>query len=188
MRGSTSKEELSTISRRDLLKAGVALAGVTAVPNLFTLASATAGTAVGTLRTISEWEQAVLEFWDVPGSFGNEHYLQRSLSGDSYRQYWLGYGVDAVTALAQATGDADWLNCGLTYAQNLMDTAVLSSSLPNSQYKDGYLAWPSGRTGYIGMEIPLDESICWRSVARMLKVIRDTPAWYNDTAVRNGTT
>jgi hypothetical protein len=172
------------LSRRTLLKAGGALAAVVAAPTWVRPRMAAAAPPT-TLRTVMDWEQGVLEFWDDEQQYGNPWFVEHSLSGDSYQQYYVGYGVEGATALAQATGKAIYLKSALEYSANLVATAVVSSSLPASQWQDSYLAWPSSRSGHVGEEVPLDESICWRSITRMLTVIRDTPAWYGDPAIRS---
>ncbi|WP_419658953.1 hypothetical protein [Desulfosarcina variabilis] len=107
----------------------------------------------------------------------------RSLSCDSWRQYFLSYGIDAHIAMFRATGNLEYLDRALFYINNLIDTAVVSSSLSRSQYKDSYLGWANHshrELGDDGREYPLFESICWRYVAHLLRVMKETPDVYND--------
>ena len=111
----------------------------------------------------------------------------RSLSCDSWRQYFLSYGIDALVAMFRATGNHEYLDRALFYINNLIDTAVISSSLSRSQFKDSYLGWANHshrELGDDGREYPLFESICWRYVAHLLRVMKDTPDVYNDAGYR----
>ncbi|RKH70261.1 hypothetical protein D7X55_11040 [Corallococcus sp. AB049A] len=127
------------------------------------------------LRPVTTWEGMFVEEW------GREHmqtFLPWSNSRDSWDFYNLAYGLDANTAMYRATGKRAYLDRALLYANNLMASARVSSSLPNSQFKDGYLGWTSSLSSPAGQEVPLYESYCWRYVTRMLRVIRETPDLY----------
>jgi len=109
----------------------------------------------------------------------------RSLSGDSWQLYDLGYGIDGATAMAEATGDASYLGDALDWAENAIFTAVPSSTLVDPRYRDSYLGWVSTTpTQTPGEEVPLYEFYCWRYVTRLLRAIRHNPNWYSDPAIR----
>lgn len=133
------------------------------------------------LRTVAAWEARFLSRWD------EEHrtdLLPRSTSGDSWQYYFLAYGIDGNTAMYRATGDPRYLDRALLYVDNMVADARPSSSLRRSQFKDGYLGWASGRRDTRGREVPLFESYCWRYVTRLLRVLRETPALYEDARYR----
>lgn len=122
-----------------------------------------------------------LRTWD------KEHvadYLPRSLSGDSYQYYNLAYAIDGDTAMYRATGNTLYLDRALLYVNNVVASARISSSLPGSAFQDSYLGWTSVNSDTQGQEVPLYESYCWRYVTRLLRVIHDTPALFNDPAYR----
>ncbi|MCY1023595.1 hypothetical protein [Pyxidicoccus sp. MSG2] len=134
------------------------------------------------LRTVDAWERLFLNTWE------REHrmeYLPRSKSTDSWDFYSLAYGIDANTAMYRATGRTVYLDRALLYVNNLVDTARVSRSLPRSQFKDGFLGWASTLSDPAGEEVPLYESYCWRYVTRLLRVIRETPELYVNTAYRS---
>jgi hypothetical protein len=134
------------------------------------------------LRTVEAWEQLFLNVWE------REHLtdsLPRSTSTDSWDFYGLAYGLDANTAMYRATGRTVYLDRALLYVNNLVGTARVSLSLPQSQFKDGFLGWASTLSDPAGQEVPLYESYCWRYVTRLLRVIRETPELYDNTAYRS---
>ncbi|MBZ4420835.1 hypothetical protein [Myxococcus sp. RHSTA-1-4] len=134
------------------------------------------------LRTVGAWERLFRTAWE------REHvtdFLPRSNSTDSWDFYGLAYGIDANTAMYRATGRTVYLDRALLYVNNLVDTARVSSSLPRSQFKDGFLGWASAQSDPAGQEVPLFESYCWRYVTRLLRVIRETPALYANPAYRS---
>jgi hypothetical protein len=137
--------------------------------------------AVAPLRTVAAWEQLFLGRWNA------EHtadYLPRSQSLDSWQFYNLGYAIDGNTAMYRATGKTQYLDRALLYVNNVVNNAKVSSSLPKSSFKDSYLGWASARSDTVGQEVPLFESYCWRYVTRMLRVIRETPALYDNATYR----
>ncbi|WP_246357100.1 hypothetical protein [Pyxidicoccus fallax] len=137
--------------------------------------------ATAPLRTVAAWEQLFLGRWNA------EHtadYLPRSNSLDSWQFYNLGYAIDGNTAMYRATGKTQYMDRALLYVNNMVKNAKVSSSLPKSSFKDSYLGWASARSDTVGQEVPLFESYCWRYVTRMLRVIRETPALYDNPTYR----
>ncbi len=134
------------------------------------------------LQPVSYWEQRFLETWDLE----YETDLPASRSVDSWDHYELGYAIDASTAIFRATGNTTYLDRALEYVVNVVATARVSSSLPTSQYRDDYLGWISNRADLdpSGVEVPLYESYFWRYATTMLRVMRDTPAVYDDPSYR----
>lgn len=137
------------------------------------------------LRSVSEWERAFLGAWngEHTGSF-----LPKSTSGNSWEYYNLAYGIDANVAMYEATGKTQYLDRALLYTTNMMASARVSSSLPNSQFRDRFLGWPASHhpsdTAIRGGEYPLFESYAWRYVARMLRVMHDRPSLLGDPRYR----
>ena len=83
--------------------------------------------------------------------------------------------------------DIEHLAPALEYAENMISTARVSSSLPTSDFGDEYLGWvswshPEGNTD--GREVPLFESYCWRYVTRMLRAMRENEEVYTDPTYR----
>ncbi|WP_242588511.1 hypothetical protein [Corallococcus macrosporus] len=111
-------------------------------------------------------------------------FLPWSNSRDSWDFYNLAYGLDANTAMYRATGRRAYLDRALLYVNNLVASARVSSALPGSQFKDGYLGWTSALSVPAGQEVPLYESYCWRYVTRLLRVIRETPDLYASATYR----
>lgn len=134
------------------------------------------------LRSVADWEKLFLNIWN---STHTNDWLPRSLSLDSYQFYNLGYGIDGNTAMYRATGKTQYIDRALLYVNNMVKNAKVSSSLPTSRYKDSYLGWTSKESGTSGQEVPLWESYGWRYVTRMLRVIRETPALYNNPTYRS---
>jgi hypothetical protein len=137
------------------------------------------------LRTVAQWESLFLQSWE------SEHvntYLPLSTSRNSWRYYNLGYGIDGLTAMFEATGNTKYLDRALLYVRNVIGSAVPSSSLPNSQFKDGYLGWGAWDhptdPSIAGGEYPLYESYCFRYVTRLLRAMRNHAGVYADPAYR----
>ena len=112
----------------------------------------------------------------------------RSFSINSWQFYNLAYGIDGNVAFFEATGKKEYLDRALTYAENCVASAEPSKSLPASQFKDDYLGWPAMNhpldRSIRGGEYPLYESYCWRYVTRLLRVMRRTPAIWDDDDYR----
>lgn len=134
------------------------------------------------LRSVASWESLFLNRWN---SEHNSSFLPMSTSLDSWQFYGLAYGIDGNTAMYRATGKTQYLDRALQYVNNMVRNAKVSSSLPKSQFKDSYLGWASARSDTYGQEVPLFESYCWRYVTRLLRVIRETPALYNNSSYRS---
>ncbi len=113
-----------------------------------------------------------------------ERSLDESESADSWDYYNLAYGIDAYTAMYEATGETRYLDTALELITNTVEDARPSSSIKTSQYRDRYLGWTSRRADVRGEEVPLFESYNWRYVTRTLRVMRQTPAVYDDPAYR----
>lgn len=127
---------------------------------------------------VSEWEKWFLAIWDQEDS---EKFSKWSTGKDSYWYYFLAYGIDGNTAMYEATGKTEYLDRALLYINNVVKDAKVSSSFPDSQYKDNYMGWICTTSGEEeGKEVPLYESYMWRYVTETLRVIRQTPALYGD--------
>jgi len=131
------------------------------------------------LLTVDAWESRFLSVWET------EHetlYDGWSQGDNSFWYYFLSYAVDGDTAMYLATGNHRYLDRALYYVNNVVAAARISSTLPDSQYKDGYLGWISGQDNFL--EAVLRESVLWRYVTRLLVVIRQTPELYYDPTYR----
>lgn len=122
------------------------------------------------LMTIAAWESRFRE------RMANEHLenLDLAESGDSFLHYQLAYAIDGFAAQYEATGNTEYLNHALTYIWEVMASAVVSSEIPNSQYRDDFKGWGASRhpdPKIDGEEYPLFESYFWRYVARLLRVM-----------------
>ncbi|CAM3760624.1 hypothetical protein G4177_26580 [Corallococcus sp. ZKHCc1 1396] len=142
----------------------------------------TSQAAVAGLRTVAAWETLFLKRWN---SEHTSSFLPMSKSLDSWQFYNLAYGIDGNTAMYRATGKTQYMDRALLYVNNVVNNARVSSSLPRSNFRDSYMGWASARSDTVGQEVPLFESYCWRYVTRMLRVIRETPALYNNANYRS---
>jgi hypothetical protein len=133
------------------------------------------------LQSVDDWERLFLAHWDFEHT---ESFLPKSLSRDSWRFYGLAYGIDGNTAMYRATGKVQYLDRALLYVNNVVSTARDSWSLEGGPFEDVYRGWTSQNPDTLGLEVPLYESYCWRYVTRLLRVIRETPALYNNTGYR----
>jgi hypothetical protein len=93
--------------------------------------------------------------------------------------------LDDPVAMYLASGKTRYLDQALQRSNNLLATARRSSTLGPEAYGDSYLGWVSRKNGMTGQEVPLYESYAWRYITRMLRVIRQTPALYNNATYRN---
>jgi hypothetical protein len=86
----------------------------------------------------------------------------------------------------RATGNRQYLDRALLYVDNVVASARPASAMKTSQYHDRYLGWVSNNKDLRrrGTEVPLYESYFWRYATTMLRVIRNTPAVYNDPTYR----
>jgi hypothetical protein len=140
---------------------------------------ATAGTAPA-IRPVSYWEQ------QFAGAQANNlaQNLPLSVSSDSWDYYNLAYAIDANVSMYEATDNALYLDQALAYVTNMVSRAVPSSTLGARAFRDGYLGWVSQRSDVQGQEVPLFESYAWRYVARLLRVMHDSPQIYGNPAYR----
>ena len=129
---------------------------------------------------VEHWQQR----FDAKADALHERSLYESKSADSWDYYTLAYGIDAYTEMYEATGETRYLDTSLELIANMVEDARPSSSIETSQYRDRYLGWTSEREDVRGEEVPLFESYAWRYVTRTLRVMRQTPAIYDDPAYR----
>lgn len=132
------------------------------------------------LRSVADWEKLFLGSWNAEHT---SKFLSMSTSNDSWQFYDLAYGIDGNTAMYRATGKIQYLDRALLYVNNMVATARVSSSL-GSNFHDSYLGWKGKRPNVFNQEVANDESYCWRYVTRLLRVIRETPALYENTTYR----
>ncbi len=151
-----------------------------------TLAQADPSNASAGLRSVAEWEKLFLAVWDKEHS---RTYLPLSQSGNSWEYYDLAYAIDGLTAIFEATGNTQYLDRALLYIDEVIKDAKVSSSLPNSQFKDSYLGWPAFNhptdKNIQGGEYPLFESYLWRYVTKLLRVMRQNDRIYSDSRYRS---
>ena len=133
---------------------------------------------LGRLEPVSWWDGRFGEYWrsERPKA------IQLSRSADSWDHYSLSYSVDALAAAYQATGKRTYLDDAMTLVENVMATARPSTSLPGSDFKDGFRGWASAQEN--GGEVPLYESYFWRYATSLLVVIHQTPALDDDGTVK----
>ena len=166
------------------LVAGVALAMVAGAALVVAPApEADAATDVAILP-VGHWEQRFLQI----AATDHSRNLPLSQSGDSRKFYDHAYSIDANVSMYEATGKASYLDRALLYTTNMVDDARPSSLLGPGAFGDAYLGWTSkatdsGNASTYGTEVPLFESYAWRYVARMLRVLRESP-FYANTAYR----
>lgn len=129
------------------------------------------------ISSVSYWQQQ----FDAGSASLWSTSVAQSRSGDSWDLYNLAYGIDAYTAMYEATGATKYLDRALTLANNEMATAKPSSQLGTRAYRDSYVGWVSQRSDVKGQEVPLFESYGWRYVGRLLRVIRFSPAYASGT-------
>lgn len=113
--------------------------------------------------------------------------LKLARSGDSFLHYQLAYPLDGFTAMYEATGKAAYLDYALRYTTEVIDSAVASSAIANSQYRDSFMGWEADRhpnPKIDGKEYPLFESYFWRYAARMLRVMKTSGLVEQDLAYR----
>jgi hypothetical protein len=132
------------------------------------------------LRSVADWETLFLSTWNTEHT---SSFLPKSTSNDSWEYYNLAYGIDGNTAMYRATGKLQYLDRALLYINNMVASARVSSSL-GSNFHDSYLGWKAFRSDLLNQEVALDEAYCWRYVTRLLRVIRETPALYDNAIYR----
>jgi len=90
--------------------------------------------------------------------------LMRSKSRNRKQEYyWLGYYIDGLSSIWQATGDNLYLDEALALIKNTTDDAI--------SVGDGYKGWPSADNEEHG----LWDSFYWRHVATLLRVMYQSP-------------
>jgi hypothetical protein len=134
------------------------------------------------LRPVGYWEEQFDAGWADELQMSDP----QSKSADSWDHYELSYDIDSNTAMFEATGKTQYLDRALHYVNNVVASAKPSSSLPTSQYHDKYLGWVSNQKDLDrpGTEVPLYESYLWRYATTTLRVMRQTPAVYDDPKYR----
>lgn len=121
----------------------------------------------GQIKNVDYWENRFLKSW-------NKEYkkaIPMSKSNDSWQFYNLAYYIDANVAMYRSTKNLRYIDRAIEYTLNMINSAVPSSSMPNSQYKDSYYGWanfsaPSYKND--GKEYALFESYAWRYVSDLL--------------------
>lgn len=122
------------------------------------------------VRSVASWQSRFADEW----ARSREDAYAWSRSGDSWNHYRLGFYLDALTAMYRATGERQYLDEALALSEDLVDTARPSSALPTSQYRDDYRGWVSrSRAEAGGREVPLYESVAWRYVTTLLRVMHE---------------
>lgn len=132
------------------------------------------------LKPVKHWEGLFLKNWKKEYKVA----APLSISKDSWDHYKLAYYIDANTSMFQACENVKYLDRALEYVNNLIDSAVPSKDLKNSQFKDNYLGWANHSApslGNDGKEYPLIESYCWRYIATLLRQMNDSGIVKNDT-------
>lgn len=169
---------MSDLTRRRVLQAGV-VAAVAAS----TATTAPPAHARPSLLPITHWQERfdsiwIDENWDT-------FLMNRATSQNSWLYYHLGYGLDGLVAMAEATQDRSYLDAGLGYIEAIIDSALPSSELPDERYHDDdFLGWVSKLAATLDLQTVLYESVFFRYVTRTLRVIRQQPTWYDDPGVR----
>lgn len=132
------------------------------------------------LQPISWWETRYL------GAWSNNTATARALfaTGDSWDHYNGAYYIDANVAMYRASGNLQYLDRALEYANTVMDAAAISSSLGSQAWGDSFWGWTSYKNTQTGQEVPLYESYCWRYITRLLRTIKETPSVYATPAYR----
>lgn len=137
------------------------------------------------INSVESWQSRYDAVWPKMHTTG----IKRSTSSDSYQFYHLSYLLDANNAMLLATGDIKYLNRNLEYINNVIATAKKSNGLnfPESQYKDGFLGWANhshSKLGNDGKEYVLFESIFFRYVCHLLRIIKETDWIFQDSTYK----
>lgn len=105
-------------------------------------------------------------------------------SANSFQHYQLAYVIDGFAAMLEATGKADYLDGALVYIDKVMASAVPSSTLSESRYRDDFKGWGAFEhptdPKIKGDEYPLFESYLWRYITRLLRVMQDQAVIQDD--------
>jgi hypothetical protein len=143
-------------------------------------AAPTAAAGTIDLKPVSHWTAVFMDSWD----YQYENSLPMSRSKDSWDHYDLSYSVDSCVAMFRATDQRRYLDRALEFVENVVASAVVSSTLRSSGYKDKYRGWASSASGQGGDEVPLYESYFWRYGTALLVAMHDAPAVLADAAYR----
>ena len=130
------------------------------------------------IQSVVFWEDKFLSMWNKEDAGDT---LELSRSGDGWDLYNLAYAIDGLTAMFEATAKTIYLDRALSYISNVIATARPSSTLPISQFKDGYYGWTTKSLGEQG----LYESYCWRYVTRLLRLMKSNAAVYNNPTYKS---
>ncbi|NTV30872.1 hypothetical protein HGA91_02740 [candidate division WWE3 bacterium] len=118
---------------------------------------------------VSYWEEKMLsEVWPE-SSYSSTRCKQMSEAAgiESVALYHMNDCIDGMTAMFEATGKTQYLDRALSYVETIIGKATLQS--------DGYYDW----------NMPtLEEGHSWRTVVRMLRVMRETLVIYNNSTYR----
>jgi len=108
-----------------------------------------------------------------------------SLSGDSYLLYGLMMPIDAYTAMYEATSNIKYIDFALQLTNNVLSTAneisAASELINSSEVYGEFIGWDNSRDNSKFTIVPLDESIFFRYVVKMLRIIKNTPDLYDDS-------
>jgi len=159
--------------------------GVTAVkPGATSLArppAVTGGANPPSIQSSTFWKNK----FDAGRSFYyNTEALPLSQSSDEFDYYNLAYSIDEFTSMFEGSGDTSYLDQVLTLVINMINNARLSSTIPSSQFKDGFMGWVSFKNGQNGDEQALYEIYNWRYVTRLLDAMKKNTAVFNNSTYR----
>ena len=119
--------------------------------------------------------------WDTRfrSALASEHEKNLGLatSANSFKHYQLAYAIDGLGAQYEVTGNIDYLGQALLYIREVMTSAVRSSTMEKSSYRDDFMGWGARdhpNPSIDGDEYPLFESYFWRYVARLLRVMKES--------------
>lgn len=106
----------------------------------------------------------------------SDFWINRSKAGSSSNFYTCSEGIDALTAMYLATGDAKYIGDAVTLCKNITGSSV--------SVKGNYKGWTSKEASgnyrqVLGQEVPLYESYLFRYMARLLYEIKTHPALFN---------
>jgi hypothetical protein len=108
---------------------------------------------------------------------------QAKASSDDPVQFYELTVHDAAATMYQVTGQARFITDALDIAERMM----ASARVIHGEYTDDFLGWTTKTTDICvraGVECPGGESFVWRYVTKTLRVIAQTPALYDDPAIR----
>ncbi|MBL7474041.1 hypothetical protein [Robertkochia sediminum] len=122
------------------------------------------------LYNIDHWISEFDNAWNAEYSY----YLPKADSGSPFDIYMLAYAIDANTTMFKVTGDRKYLDRALEYVEAKIANAQVSSSLPNSSYKDSYLGWcNTDKASWPEDEVSLGEAHGFRMVSSLVRTLHD---------------